>query len=215
MAKQSVPFSNVQSVSDTDLSNQLQSYFGCMRKNISSFYDETMAFAANLANMPACRKVMAKYGTPSCGDSWVPCYQFYIKCKYYALYPMPQANPANCTKIKALINAINTEIDNVKRNSLPGGSLTNITGPANMAPLNDLLSEAQGLYASLDCDNTIVQQQQLDQIATVQQVAQQAASTTAGSAQTKTNNIMTYLLIGVGLLLLVGGAMIIFHKKKS
>ncbi len=211
MASQSIPFGNVQTESDADLMSQVQSLTGCMRQHISGFYTESMNFFSNISNMPVVRQVIGIYGIPACGDSWVPFYKFYQQCLYYSKFPIPSADQANCTVLKTMQDQINTEIDNIKKRMLPGGGLDGNSGPASMSPLNDILSDIEGLYGTLNCDAAIVSQQQSDQIATVQAVAQQAASTTAGTTQTATGNVLLYSLIGVGALLLIGGIIIIFH----
>ena len=173
--------------------------------------------------LAAIRESISVFGFPSCDQiyvlqphGWVPVMQFYFGAYYFNLFPMVSADASNCTVIKGMLDAIAAEFENIEKRHLPGGDLP------DMASYNDAKtalgkrqSELQSMYASLDCTNAITQAQQAQQIPTVQSVANAAASTNAGSAQTKTNNLVTYALIGVGLLLVIGAGVIIFHKKKA
>lgn len=210
--RQYLAANNPLSLSDADLSSLLVALMDCMRpytdgKAGGGIYSAARSFFSNTYNMPGIREAIQRYGLEPCQNTAGSIYTFYKASVYFNQFPLPPADPANCTIIQTMVNSVTAEVTNVQK-SYTNGLISSDSEGYTMIPLNDRLADLNSLYAQLNCDVSIQSQTAQSDIATLSQ----AAGGTAGAAP-------PYLLYGIyaaaGLIGIVAIVMVLKPSKKA
>ncbi len=130
----------------------------------------------------------------------------YYEYYYDSLYGS-SLETATCTQLKSIKLALDLEEKNMDKRRLPGGDLANDGYYQQaMVAFTNIQSKFNARYATMDCDNAIVQQQ-TTQAANILNDASVKANTALSS-----NNIGNYIIYGIVGLIVV--STIAFGLKK-
>lgn len=192
---------------------------------ITQYSPQMQAFFSNTANMPYVRAALAKYGMNltiipkgpfslllyNRANYWFPYWRLWKAAYYYQTFPIPAADPANCTMIGTMLGAVAQEISNVKAQQVQG-TLTTDEYSNTVFVLEDIQSTITGMYSSLDCTDAEQQQQTAQNLATTTAVTNSALSNPTGITGIAGLASNT-LLYGIAGIFVIGAIIVIFHHS--
>lgn len=186
-------------------------------------YSQILSFFSNTANMPAIRAAMTNYGIQLVplvsisgkvqygAGTWVPYYRLYKAAYYYQTFPIPVADPANCTQIATMLPLIANEIASVKAQQAQGSINASIY-TNTVFVLNDIQTTLTGMYGQMDCVDAEQQQQTAENVAETTAVTNAALSNPSGTTGIA-GLFSNTLLYGIAGVMVIGALFVVFHKS--
>jgi len=121
--------------------------------------------------------------------------------------------PKNCEEMEELLEDMNTALDYETTNLVGAKKGATRVGTRTVNAYNDLYYKALARYDAMECEEEKEEQRELEEEQMLVSVFQQAEQSRAKIKQT--TNMTTYIAIGVGVLILLGGIMLAIKKARS
>ena len=121
--------------------------------------------------------------------------------------------PENCEEMEELLEDMNSSLDYETTKLVGAKKGATRVGTRTINALNDLYYKALARYDAMECEEEKEEQRELEEEQMLASVFQQAEQSRAKIKQT--TNATTYIAIGVGALILLGGIMLAIKKVKN
>ena len=121
--------------------------------------------------------------------------------------------PKNCDEMEELLEDMNSSLDYETTKLVGAKKGATRVGTRTINALNDLYYKALARYDAMECEEEKEEQRELEEEQMLASVFQQAEQSRAKIKQT--TNMTTYIAIGVGALVLLGGIMLAIKKTRS
>jgi len=121
--------------------------------------------------------------------------------------------PKNCEEMEELLEDMNTSLDYETTKLVGAKKGATRVGTRTVNAYNDLYYKALARYDAMECEEEKEEQRELEEEQMLVSVFQQAEQSRAKIKQT--TNMTTYIAIGVGALILLGGIMLAIKKVRS
>lgn len=121
--------------------------------------------------------------------------------------------PQNCEEMEELLEDMNTSLDYETTKLVGAKKGATRVGTRTVNAYNDLYYKALARYDAMECEEEKEEQRELEEEQMLSSVFQQAEQSRAKIKQT--TNMTTYIAIGVGALILLGGIMLAIKKVRS